>query len=78
LKAQYRVFPEGIFYDKKNHQPRTPKINLLFSAIAQLKRNTEENKTGTSEIIFKNSGLVAPRVNNSNEVIQGVVEFSEI
>lgn len=60
-KLQHMIFPEGIYYNKKNEQPRTTKINPLFFAIADLKRNTEENKTGTPEVIFKNSGLVTPQ-----------------
>lgn len=68
-KLQYRVFPEGICYNKKNDQPRTSKINPLFSVIAGLKRNTEEKETGTSEIIFKNSGLVvSPRIELGSRV----------
>jgi site-specific DNA recombinase len=33
---QKLVFPEGIFYNKKNQSVRTPKINEVFSAIARL------------------------------------------
>jgi site-specific DNA recombinase len=32
-KLQYLVFPEGIRYDRKNDDYRTPRINLLFSGI---------------------------------------------
>lgn len=34
-------------------------MNNIITLIALLKGNTEENKTGISEVIFKNSGLVA-------------------
>ncbi len=54
-----RVFPEGFFYNKKNDQPRTTKMNSVFVLIARLKGNTEENKTGTSDVVFRNSGWVA-------------------
>jgi len=54
-----RVFPEGFFYNKKNDQPRTPKMIRVFAVIARLKGNVEEKETGTSEIILRNSGWVA-------------------
>ena len=59
VKLQKRVFPEGFYYNKKNGQPRTTKMNPVFSVIARLKGITEEKESGTSEIKFKNSGLVA-------------------
>lgn len=60
LKIQKRIFPEGFYYNKKNGQPRTTKINPVFSHIARLKGVSEESETGSSEDKFKNSGLVAP------------------
>lgn len=57
---QKRIFPNGFYYDKKKDRPRTTKLNSVFSVIARLKGNTEEKETGTSEVIFKNSGLVVP------------------
>ena len=59
-KLQLRVFPEGFFYNKKNDQPRTTKMNSVFVIIAHLKGNVEEKETGTSEIVFRNSGWVVP------------------
>ncbi len=59
-KLQKRVFPEGFFYNKKNDQPRTTKMNRVFVVIARLKGNVEEKETGTSEIVFRNSGWVVP------------------
>lgn len=59
LKIQKRIFPEGFYYNKKNGQPRTTKINPVFSQIARLKGVSEESETGSSEDKFKNSGLVA-------------------
>lgn len=58
-KLQMRVFPDGFFYNKKNDQPRTTKMNSIFQLIASIKGNSEQNKTGTSEVIFRNSGWVA-------------------
>lgn len=65
-----RVFPEGFFYNKKNDQTRTTKMNSLFYCIARLKGNTEEKKAGTSEVILKNYGWVAPQKLESNKIIQ--------
>ena len=58
-KLQFSIFPEGIYYSKKIDQPRTLKINSVFTLNARLKGLVEEKETGTSEVIFKNSGLVA-------------------
>ena len=59
-KLQKIIFPEGFYYNKKNDQPRTTKMNSIFQLIASIKGNTEQNKTGTSEMILKNSGWVVP------------------
>lgn len=69
LKIQKMIFPGGFYYDKKKGKPRTTKMNPVFSLIARLKGNTEENKTGTSEVIFKNSGLVVPTGRESKQVL---------
>lgn len=58
-ELQRIIFPEGIFYSKKKGETRTTKINSVFTLIARQKGFLEEKETGTSEIIFKNSGLVA-------------------
>ena len=57
LKIQKRVFPEGFYY---NCQPRTTKVNPVFSHIARLEGVSEESETGSAEDKFKNSGLVVP------------------
>jgi site-specific DNA recombinase len=59
-ELQQTIFPEGIFFSKKNRETRTTKINSVFALIARQKGLVEENETGISEVIFKNSGLVAP------------------
>ncbi|GAA4740318.1 hypothetical protein GCM10023229_19520 [Flavisolibacter ginsenosidimutans] len=59
-KLQFSIFPKGIHYSKKTSQPRTVKMNSIFTLIARQKGLVEERETGTSELIFKNSGLVAP------------------
>lgn len=59
-KLQFSIFPEGIYYSKKIDQPRTLKMNSVFTLSARLKGVVEERETGISEVIFKNSGLVVP------------------
>ena len=58
-KLQFRVFPEGFYYNKKKGENRTTKMNSVFALIASIKGNSEQNKTGTPEVKFRNSGLVA-------------------
>jgi hypothetical protein len=70
-----RVFPEGFFYTKKNDQPRTTKMNTVFVLIARLKGNTGEKETGTSEIIFRNSGWVEGSGRKSNFLIMDLARF---
>ena len=57
-KLQFSIFPEGIYDSKKINQPRTLKMNSVFTLSARQKGLVEERETGT-EVIFKNSGLVA-------------------
>jgi site-specific DNA recombinase len=45
-KLQNLIFPEGIYYNKKNDQSRTPKINSVFLQIAQLQGVLAENNKG--------------------------------
>ncbi len=59
-ELQQTIFPEGIYFSKKKGETRTTKINSLFALIARQKGVLEEKETGISEVIFKNSGLVAP------------------
>ncbi len=59
-ELQRTIFPDGIYYSKKNRKTLTKKINSVFALIARQKGVSEEKETGISEVIFKNSGLVAP------------------
>ncbi len=43
---QYLIFPDGIWYNKEKKEVRTPRVNVVFSAIASQIRVTEENKNG--------------------------------
>jgi site-specific DNA recombinase len=45
-RLQYLVFPGGGVYDRKNDEVRTPEINFIFSEIARLTGNTEQNNSG--------------------------------
>lgn len=57
-RLQKLIFPEGIYYDKKAGRPRTEKMNLLFALSARQVGITEEKEDGSSDVRFKNSGLV--------------------
>ncbi len=59
-KLQSLIFPEGFLYNKKIDQTRTTKLNSIFHLIASIKGNSEQEKTGTSEVKLKNSGWVVP------------------
>ncbi len=41
---QNLLFPEGIYYNHKNNQVRTPRVNSFFSLIPELARLTEGHK----------------------------------
>ena len=41
---QFMVFPEGIYYDFKNHRVRTLRVNSIFSAIASISGEMSGNK----------------------------------
>jgi site-specific DNA recombinase len=45
-KLQNLIFPEGIYYNKKNDESRTTKINSVFLEIAQLQGVLGENEKG--------------------------------
>lgn len=43
-RMQKMIFPEGIYYNKKNDQPRTTKINPLFALVADLTGTSHKQK----------------------------------
>ena len=45
---QKLIFPEGIVFDRKFGVFRTPKVNSVFQAIADLNSNSSENEKGTN------------------------------
>lgn len=77
-KLQFSIFPEGTYYNKKIGQPRTTKVNSIFALVARQKGLLAEKETGIFEIIFKNSGLVVPRVENSNLLLQDLRDLQPL
>jgi site-specific DNA recombinase len=59
-RIQNLVFPEGILYNRKNDNYRTPRINLLFSAIPYLTGLIEAYKKGDFDILAKIPTWVVP------------------
>ena len=59
-RLQYLIFPDGIRYNKKNKVVRTPKINSVFTCVAEAARVLMENKKGYSEKNSLNSHWVVP------------------
>mgnify|MGYP002349980696 FL=1 len=55
---QSLLFPEGIIYNREFDQYRTTRVNTFFSAIPQLKRVLEQNKSGCFVNIDETSALV--------------------
>ena len=58
VKLQYLLFPEGMGYDKSNDKVQTPKVNLLFSAIASISKAMKDYKKGEPVDFDKFSALV--------------------
>jgi hypothetical protein len=52
------VFPEGFYYNRKIDQCRTPRINSVFSYIADLAGGSGKEKTGNLTINKPVAGLV--------------------
>ena len=55
---QKMVFPEGFYYNRKIDQCRTPRINSVFSYIAELARVSPNEKPGNLTINKSSAGLV--------------------
>ena len=70
---QYMVFPEGIYYDFKNHRVRTFRVNSIFSAIASIsgemsgnkKENYHSNNDNSLEVESERIELSSKRANSS-------------
>ena len=59
-RIQNAVFPEGIYYNRKNDDYRTTRINLLFSAIPYLTGLVEGYKNGDFDFLAKIPTWVVP------------------
>ena len=59
-RIQNLIFPEGIFYNRKNDDYRTTKINLLFSVIPYLTELLEGNKKRDSDFYIEIPIWVGP------------------
>ncbi|MGZ3915679.1 MAG: hypothetical protein ACXVBN_03305, partial [Flavisolibacter sp.] len=57
------------FLFRKNPEIRSTKINSIFALLVCKKFVLKEKETGTLEVIFKNSGLVAPDDNLLHQII---------
>jgi hypothetical protein len=53
-------------------------MNSVFALIACPKGNLEEKETGTSEVIFKDSGLVAPIAQIPNSFFDGLIRLEKL
>ena len=60
-RMQFLVFPEGLFYSKKEDTVRTNRINSVFACIAQLSQELAKNKCGIPLLNMEYADLVAPR-----------------
>jgi hypothetical protein len=52
------VFPDGIFYNKKNDECRTENINQIFFTIASLSKTLSNKKTGITSLNMSYSSSV--------------------
>ena len=68
-RLQYLMFPEGIRYNKLKKEVRTPRINSIFSLIADIARVHDVNKKGHLVKSDPNSHLVvSPRIELGSRV----------
>lgn len=59
-QLQFLLFPEGMFYNRKNDQCRTLRLNEVFLDIAQQAGQLPENKNGDNTFVLSPS-LLVPR-----------------
>jgi site-specific DNA recombinase len=59
-RLQYLIFPEGIWYNKKERVVRTPRVNSVFACIIDATRISTENKKGYFSQSSHNFHLVVP------------------
>jgi DNA invertase Pin-like site-specific DNA recombinase len=59
-KLQHLIFPEGIYYNKKNDESRTTKINSVFLSIARLQGLSGQKNNGFQSDFSLKSVSVVP------------------
>jgi hypothetical protein len=57
-KLQFLVFPEGILYNRKNDECRTPRVNEVFRQMAGLAQVLAENKNENNTSVLFSSPFV--------------------
>ena len=57
-QLQFLLFPEGMFYNRKNDQCRTSRVNEVFRDMAQQASDLTENKNENNTSVLFSSPLV--------------------
>lgn len=68
-KLQFLIFPEGIFYNRKEDRCRTDNANGAFQYIAELRRLLEKSKSRTSIKKIESAALVVQTGQISNMIL---------
>src|SRR5690606_17422937 len=58
-RLQYLIFPEGIFYNKKNDECRTERLNYIFALINNISEDYHKKERGQLNELIQLSPLVA-------------------
>ncbi len=69
-ELQFWVFPEGIYYSRKNEGCRTERVNEVFAAMAGWASLSANEKTGNNQEFLKVPGLVPLSGTLSNQFIE--------
>lgn len=67
------LFPEGIYYDPKNHQYLTRKMNSYVELVYSLSTSCEGKKIGLSNLNFEKSCPVAEVGGISNLILEDLI-----
>lgn len=57
---QKTLFPDGVYYNVKNHQYLTRRINSFLDVVEYISKSCEENKNGTSQSFLEKSRQAPP------------------
>jgi hypothetical protein len=69
-QIQFMLFPEGMSYNRKNDECRTPRINEVFLQIAEQAQELTQNKNGNNTFVLLPSSFVRGRRRKSNYYMQ--------